>query len=53
MRILGLSSDGETKTNTLDISTFKIIHTCAKFTLPPTKKQPAIIIFQYATAACP
>ena len=51
MSILGLPSGGETTTNTLYVSTFKIIHTYAKFTVPPTKKQRAIIIFQYATAA--
>jgi hypothetical protein len=38
MRILGLPSGGETTTNTIDVKTFKIIDTCAKFTLPPTKK---------------
>jgi len=37
MRIWGLPSGGETTTNTLDVSAFKIIHTCAKLTVPPTK----------------
>ena len=52
MRILALPSGGETTTNTLDVSTFKIIQTYVKFTVPPTKKQWAMIIFQYASAAC-
>jgi len=53
MRIVGLPSGGKITTNTIHVSTFKIIHIYAIFTVPPMKKQRKMIIFQYATAACP
>jgi len=45
MRSLCLPSGAETTTNMLDVSTFKINRTCAKFNVPPTTKQQEMIIF--------